>query len=88
MEGHATTITLDPLGEMVDSHGFADCLRDRSEVRLFIGGAYGFEPSFLEQSDKTVSFGRITLSHKLVKVVLLEQIFRGLSIIHRHPYHK
>jgi 23S rRNA (pseudouridine1915-N3)-methyltransferase len=88
LEGHATTITLDPLGEMVDSHGFADCLRDRGEVRLFIGGAYGFERSFLKQSDKTVSFGRITLSHKLVKVVLLEQIFRGLSIIHRHPYHK
>jgi 23S rRNA (pseudouridine1915-N3)-methyltransferase len=88
LEGHATTITLDPLGEMVDSHGFADCLRDRGEVRLFIGGAYGFERSFLKQSDKTVSFGRITLSHKLVKVVLLEQIFRGLSINHGHPYHK
>jgi len=81
-------ITLDPMGEMVDSHTFADLLKDRGTVNLYIGGAFGFERSFLSQSNKTVSFGRITLSHKLVKVVLLEQIFRGLSINHNHPYHK
>ena len=81
-------ITLDPTGEMVDSHEFADLLKDRGVVNLYIGGAFGFPREFLRQSNKTVSFGRITLSHKLVKVVLLEQIFRGLSINHNHPYHK
>jgi 23S rRNA (pseudouridine1915-N3)-methyltransferase len=81
-------IALDPEGEMIDSHRFADLLKDRPVVRFFIGGAFGFERGFLRQSNKVVSFGRITLSHKLVKVVLLEQIFRGLSINHNHPYHK
>ena len=81
-------VALDPMGEMVDSHGFSDLLKDRAVVNFYIGGAYGFERGFLEQSNKTVSFGRITLSHKLVKVVLMEQIFRGLSIINNHPYHK
>jgi len=79
---------LDPEGEMIDSCAFADLLKDRASIDFYIGGAYGFEKGFLRQSDKTISFGRITLSHKLVKVVLMEQIFRGLSIIYNHPYHK
>ncbi|WP_456433387.1 23S rRNA (pseudouridine(1915)-N(3))-methyltransferase RlmH [Nitratifractor sp.] len=84
----AYTIALDPGGETVDSEGFAALLKDRARIHFFIGGAYGFEPRFLEQCDKRISFGRITLSHKLVKVVLMEQIYRGLSILHGHPYHK
>ncbi len=83
-----SNFVLDPEGESIDSHAFADLLKDRASVRFYIGGAFGFEKGFSKQSDKTVSFGRITLSHKLVKVVLMEQIFRGLSIIHNHPYHK
>ncbi|NOZ89758.1 MAG: 23S rRNA (pseudouridine(1915)-N(3))-methyltransferase RlmH, partial [Epsilonproteobacteria bacterium] len=35
-----------------------------------------------------ISFGKITMSHKLTKVVLMEQIFRGLTILNNHPYHK
>ena len=81
-------VTLDPNGELVDSHRFAELLKDRGVINLYIGGAFGFERDFLSKSNKVVSFGRITLSHKLVKVVLLEQIFRALSINHGHPYHK
>ena len=79
---------LDPSSKEVDSHDFADLLKDKTEVNLYIGGAYGFESSFLSKCNKAISFGKITLSHKLVKVVLLEQIFRGLSINNNHPYHK
>ena len=86
--GSGYDIALDPEGEMLDSYRFADLLKDRTSVNFYIGGAFGFGEEFLRQSNKTVSFGRITLSHKLVKVVLMEQIFRGLSIIHNHPYHK
>ena len=86
--GSGYDIALDPEGALVSSRDFAQLLKDRAEVNFFIGGAYGFERSFVGASNKTVSFGRITLSHKLVKVVLMEQIFRGLSIIHNHPYHK
>jgi 23S rRNA (pseudouridine1915-N3)-methyltransferase len=63
-------------------------LKDRGVVNFFIGGAYGFERGFVAQSNNAISFGKITLSHKLVKVVLMEQIFRGLTILHNHPYHK
>ena len=81
-------IALDPASKEVDSHQFAKLLKDSVEVNLFIGGAYGFEEGFLDKCDNVISFGKITLSHKLVKVVLLEQIFRGLSINNNHPYHK
>ena len=81
-------IALDPSSKQVDSHEFANLLKDRTEVNLYIGGAYGFEKGFLSKCNNVISFGKITLSHKLVKVVLLEQIFRGLAINHNHPYHK
>ncbi len=81
-------VALDPSAKEVDSFDFAKLLKDRSVVNFYIGGAYGFESDFLRQCNIAVSFGKITLSHKLVKVVLLEQIFRGLSINNNHPYHK
>jgi 23S rRNA (pseudouridine1915-N3)-methyltransferase len=82
------SISLDPSSKEIDSLEFASLLRDRVEVSFFIAGAYGFEREFLLKSNKAISFGKITLSHKLTKIVLMEQIFRGLSIINNHPYHK
>jgi 23S rRNA (pseudouridine1915-N3)-methyltransferase len=81
-------IALDPSSKEVDSHEFANLLKDSAQINLFIGGAYGFERDFLTKCNKAISFGKITLSHKLVKVVLMEQIFRGLTINNNHPYHK
>ncbi len=81
-------IALDPSSKEVDSYEFAKLLKDKIEINFFIGGAYGFEEDFLRKCDFAISFGKITLSHKLVKVVLLEQIFRGLTINNNHPYHK
>ena len=85
---NAINIALHPASKEVDSHKFANLLEDRREINLFIAGAYGFEKSFIDKCDNNISFGKITLSHKLVKVVLLEQIFRGLTINNNHPYHK
>ena len=82
------TIALDPSSKELDSLEFAKLLKDRGVVNFFIGGAYGLEERFLTQCDTAISLGKITLSHKLVKVVLMEQIFRGLAINHNHPYHK
>lgn len=81
-------IALHPSSKEVDSFEFAKLLKDRAVVNFYIGGAYGLEEGFLTQCNNTISFGKITLSHKLVKMVLMEQIFRGLAINHNHPYHK
>jgi len=84
----ALNIALNPSSKEVDSHSFAKLLKNSVEVNLFIGGAYGFDDDFLTKCNNHISFGKITLSHKLVKIVLMEQIFRGLTINNNHPYHK
>jgi len=81
-------IALDPTSQEVNSYNFSDLLKDKGVVNLFIGGAFGFERGFLDKCEKSISFGKITMSHKLTKMVLLEQIFRGLTILNNHPYHK
>ncbi len=84
----AFTIALHPARKIVDSHEFSKLLADKIAVKFFIGGAYGFEEPFLKRCDKVISLGEITMSHKIAKVVLLEQIYRGFSILSNHPYHK
>jgi len=91
LEAHlkgAYNVALDPASRELDSFDFSNIFKDRGVVNFFIGGAYGLESHFLGQCDKSISLGKITMSHKLAKVVLLEQIFRGLTILNNHPYHK
>jgi 23S rRNA (pseudouridine1915-N3)-methyltransferase len=82
------SIVLHPDGKLIDSFEFSKLLNDKISVKFFIGGAYGFEDDFLKKSDKVISLGKLTMSHKIAKAVLLEQIYRGFSILSNHPYHK
>lgn len=81
-------IMLHPDGKLIDSFEFSKLLSDKMSINFFIGGAFGFEDEFIKKSDKTISLGKLTMSHKIAKVVLLEQIYRGFSILTNHPYHK
>ena len=81
-------VILHPDGKIIDSYEFSKLLDGKIAVKFFIGGAYGFEESFLKKSDAVISLGNITMSHKIAKAVLLEQIYRGFSILTNHPYHK
>lgn len=86
--GGNCNIMLHPDGKIIDSYEFSKLLDGKISVKFFIGGAYGFEDSFLKRADKVISLGKITMSHKIAKTVLLEQIYRGFSILSNHPYHK
>ena len=81
-------VALTPEGKMVDSFRFANLLKDKQTINFFIGGAYGLEEEFKYRCDIKVSLTPLTLSHKIAKLVLFEQIFRGLAINNNHPYHK
>jgi len=81
-------ISLHPDGKLIDSFEFSKLINDKITVKFFIGGAYGFEDSFLERSDAVISLGKVTMSHKIAKAVLLEQVYRAFSILNNHPYHK
>ncbi len=86
--GKSFSITLHPDGKLIDSFDFSKLLNDKMSIKFFIGGAYGFEDEFLNKSDAVISLGKITMSHKIAKAVLLEQIYRGFTILNNHPYHK
>jgi len=81
-------VALDERGEMLDSLGFAKLLSDKSVVKFFVGGAFGLSQNFKNACDRVVSLSRLTMAHKIAKVVLYEQIYRALSINANHPYHK
>lgn len=82
----AKNIALHPDGKMHDSFGFAKLL-DTQVINFFIGGAHGFEDGFLS-TVQSLSLSALTFGHKIAKLVLCEQIYRALSIINNHPYHK
>jgi 23S rRNA (pseudouridine1915-N3)-methyltransferase len=57
-------------------------------VTLLIGGSHGLDPALLADADARWSLGPLTLPHQLTRVVVLEQLYRAWTILHRLPYHK
>lgn len=55
---------------------------------LMIGGADGLDPTILQRAELTLGLSRLTLPHALARVLLVEQIYRALSLLHNHPYHR
>lgn len=88
----ARLVLLDERGEAMTSTEFASFLsksRDQGvpDLAFAIGGAYGFTDGFRSQAFKTISLSKMTLTHQMVRVFLLEQIYRGFTIINGEPYH-
>lgn len=81
-------IALDLLGKKVNSIEFSNIISSHANINIFIGGAYGFSREFINKCDYTISISDMTMAHKIVNIVILEQIFRALSIANNHPYHK
>ncbi|KRM05726.1 MAG: 23S rRNA (pseudouridine(1915)-N(3))-methyltransferase RlmH [Liquorilactobacillus ghanensis] len=59
-----------------------------SDLTFVIGGSLGLSPSVLQRADTQISFGRFTLPHQLMRLVLTEQIYRAFMINSGSPYHK
>lgn len=60
----------------------------KSKVAFVIGGSLGLHDDVLKRSDEKLCFGKMTLPHQLMKLVLVEQIYRSFRIIKGEPYHK
>ena len=89
---NARIILLDERGDQMTSPEFAGFIgryRDSgvSELAFTIGGAYGFSDSFRQRADKVIALSRMTFTHQMVRVFLLEQIYRGFTILNNEPYH-
>lgn len=89
----SAVVTLDERGETVDSAAFARYLgRWRDEAVptavFIIGGADGLSPDLRRISKLSMAFGKATWPHQMVRVMLLEQIYRAATILSGHPYHR
>lgn len=60
----------------------------KSNLTFVIGGSLGLSDSVLQRSNQQISFGRLTYPHQLMRLVLVEQIYRGFRIMKGEPYHK
>jgi 23S rRNA (pseudouridine1915-N3)-methyltransferase len=81
-------IVLDEQGKTLNSLEFSKLIQNQPKINFFIGGAYGFNTSFINSCDNSISLSKLTYSKDLAYIVLCEQIYRALSIINNHPYHK
>jgi len=86
-------IVLDRAGVSFDSPELAAWLKKQilegtAEVAFVIGGPLGLAPPVLERGDLVLSFSRMTFPHQMMRIILLEQIYRSFRIMHREPYHK
>lgn len=85
-------IALDEKGKQLNTRRLADRLgdwiEDSQDVAFIIGGADGLDPSLLSQADEVWSLSNFTLPHALVRVFLTEQLYRALTILQGHPYHR
>lgn len=88
----AATVLLDPRGETLDSGSLVKRLRGWNDggrdVAFVIGGPDGLAPTLSDQADLHLAFGALTWPHQLVRIMLLEQIYRATTILSGHPYHR
>ncbi|WP_275786642.1 23S rRNA (pseudouridine(1915)-N(3))-methyltransferase RlmH [Pararhizobium gei] len=86
-------ILLDERGKTMDSEGFANLLaafRDsgKRDLMVAIGGADGLDRALHEKADAVICLGKMTWPHQLVRILIAEQLYRAVTILSGHPYHR
>jgi 23S rRNA (pseudouridine1915-N3)-methyltransferase len=89
----AATAILDARGKTISSAAFAGRLQEwrqqnKPAVVFIIGAADGLAPGLREKASIAIAFGTATWPHQLVRVMLLEQLYRAVTILSGHPYHR
>lgn len=85
-------VTLDERGTQMSTRELADWLAARMQagrdLAFLVGGPDGFAAEVLARSDFSLALSRLTLPHALARVVLVEQLYRAISLLAHHPYHR
>lgn len=93
LPSQAFVITLDERGKNITSPEFASLLSEQAfqsarQIVFIIGGAEGLAPEIHKRANYTLSLGKLTWPHMMVRLMLTEQLYRAQQIIAGHPYHK
>ncbi|MBN8827187.1 MAG: 23S rRNA (pseudouridine(1915)-N(3))-methyltransferase RlmH [Sphingobacteriia bacterium] len=85
-------IALDEIGKELTSKEFANYLNEKqmsyNNISFLIGGADGLSQTIIDKSHFVLSLSKMTWPHKIVRILLAEQLYRAYSILHNHPYHR
>lgn len=86
-------IALDLRGKEFTSEKFASYIDEtatygKSHIVYIIGGSHGISDEVLEKTHLKISFGKLTYPHQLMRLILVEQIYRAFKILNNEPYHK
>jgi len=88
----ACAIALDERGKLQSTQSIADKLRQlrgtSQSLALLVGGADGLSDQVLQQCREKWSLSRLTFPHAMVRVIVAEQIYRSVSLLNNHPYHR
>ncbi|WP_029425376.1 23S rRNA (pseudouridine(1915)-N(3))-methyltransferase RlmH [Alkalibacillus haloalkaliphilus] len=84
-------ITLEIEGKQLTSEAFAKKMDDlatygKSKIAFVIGGSLGLSDEVKQRSDYAISFSKMTYPHQLMRLILLEQVYRGFRIVRNEPY--
>ena len=93
LDDKALVCTLEIKGKKYTSESFSQFIEQSaskgiSHIQFVIGGSLGLHESVLRRSDMGISFSDMTFPHQMMRVILLEQIYRGYRIMNNEPYHK
>ncbi len=92
LHGDEWVVALDEHGTQMSTRELAEWLggrmREGRDLAFLIGGPDGFAAEVLARSDMSLALSRLTLPHALARVVLAEQLYRAVSILTHHPYHR
>ena len=86
--GRQLVVALDEHGEDLTSREFASLIGGHGGISFLIGGADGLGDEARTRAERTVRLSSMTLTHEMARVLLTEQIYRGLSILKGKPYHR
>lgn len=86
--GSGLIVAMDEHGQDMTSTELSSLLGAHGGLHFLIGGADGLGPEAKSRADRVVRLSRMTLTHEMARVLLLEQIYRGLTILRGKPYHR
>jgi len=85
-------IVLDVIGKQASSEELAEKMSSlglcgKSDITFAIGGAFGLSPDLIKAADERLSFSKMTFTHQMIRLLLVEQVYRGFKINRGEPYH-